>query len=283
MSNLIDGRALSKKIKNQIKSEVEKLDYKPGLAVVLVGEDPASQVYVNSKEKACQQVGFYSEKVVLDKDISQDELLQEIQRLNQDPKVHGILVQLPLPEHLDEKAVIYNINPKKDVDVFHPYNVGQLCLKKKLGSLDQLLAPCTPKGMMRMLEEINIDPEGKKAVIVGRSNLVGKPIALMLLASNATVEVCHSRTQDLKAATKQADILVAAVGRPKFITKDMVKPGAVVLDVGINRTEEGLVGDVDFEAVKEVAGHITPVPGGVGPMTIASLLENTLLLAKNLN
>lgn len=280
MAKIIDGRLLSKKIKQKVKKQVEKLDYQPGLAVVLVGNNPASQVYVKSKEKACQKAGFYSEKVEMDDDTTQKKLLAQIQKLNTDPKIHGILVQLPLPDHLDEKAVIDNINPKKDVDVFHPFNVGELCLKKRLPELDELLAPCTPKGIMRMFEEIKLDLSGKKAVVIGRSNLVGKPIALMMLAKNSTIEICHSRTQNLAEATSQADILVAAVGKPNFVTKDMVKPGAVVIDVGINRTKDGLTGDVDFDEVEKIAGHITPVPGGVGPMTIASLLENTLLLAK---
>lgn len=280
MTQLIDGRALSKKIQLQIKKEVASLAFKPGLAVVLVGEDPASQVYVNSKEKACKDVGFYSEKIVLDKNISQTKLLAVIKKLNNNPKIHGILVQLPLPKHLDEKIVIDNINPVKDVDVFHPYNVGELFLKKQLPKLDDLLAPCTPKGIMRMLEEYQIELNGKKAVVIGRSNLVGKPIALMLLANNATVEICHSRTKNLTKTCAQADIVIAAIGQANFVKKTMVKKGAVVIDVGINRTQEGLVGDVDFAEVKNLTTYITPVPGGVGPMTIACLLENTLLLAK---
>ncbi len=280
MAQLIDGRALSKKIQNKIRKEVESLGFQPGLAVLLVGSDPASQVYVNSKEKACKKVGFYSEKIVLEKDISQDRLLAEIKRLNKNPKIHAILVQLPLPKHLEEKIIIDNIDPQKDVDVFHPYNVGELCLKKRLPKLNELLAPCTPKGIMRMLEEYKIELEGKKAVIIGRSNLVGKPIALMLLASNATVEICHSRTKNLTETSAQADIVVAAIGQANFLNKNMVKKGAVVIDVGINRTDRGLTGDVDFAEVEKIAGYITPVPGGVGPMTIACLLENTLLLAK---
>ena len=280
MAQLIDGRALSRKIQTKIKKEVASLAFKPGLAVVLVGEDPASQVYVRSKEKACQAVGFYSEKIVLKKDVSQDKLLAVINKLNTNPKIHGILVQLPLPKHLDEKIVIDNISPEKDVDVFHPYNVGELCLMKRLPKLNELLAPCTPKGVMRMLEEYKIDLEGKKAVVLGRSNLVGKPIALMLLANNATVEICHSRTKNLTKTCSQADIVIAAIGQAHFVKKTMVKKGAVVIDVGINRTKGGLVGDVDFKEVEKLASYITPVPGGVGPMTIACLLENTLLLAK---
>lgn len=280
MSQLIDGHKISAALKEEVKNKVEKADYQPGLAVVLVGEDPASRVYVNYKEKACQKAGFYSQKIVLAADTTQNELLVEIEKLNADPKIHGILVQLPLPDHLDEEVVIENIDPKKDVDVFHPYNVGQLTLMKRLPNLDRLLAPCTPKGIMRMLQETGLELEGKKAVVIGRSNLVGKPIALMLTANNATVTVCHSRTKNLAAEAKEADILIAAVGQPEFVTTEMVKSGAVVIDVGINRTDDGLVGDVDFAAVKKVAGHITPVPGGVGPMTIACLLENTMLLAK---
>jgi len=280
MAQLIDGRALSKKIQEKITKEVASLKFRPGQAVVLVGEDPASQIYVKSKERACRAVGFYSEKIVLEKNIAQDKLLTVIKKLNKNPKIHGILVQLPLPKHLDEKIVIDNIDPKKDVDVFHPYNVGELCLKKTLPKLDDLLAPCTPKGVMRMLEEYKIDLEGKKAVVLGRSNLIGKPIALMLLAKNATVEICHSRTKNLAKTSAQADILIAAIGKANFVKKTMVKKGAVVIDVGINRSKQGLVGDVDFKEVEKIAGYITPVPGGVGPMTIACLLENTLLLAK---
>ncbi len=280
MAQLIDGRALSKKIQKRIATEVSTLTFKPGLAVVLVGNDPASQVYVRSKEKACQAVGFYSEKIVLNKNITQDKLLTVIKKLNKNPKIHGILVQLPLPQHLDEKIVIDNISPEKDVDVFHPYNVGELFLQKRLPKLDELLAPCTPKGIMRMLEEYKIKLEGKKAVVLGRSNLVGKPIALMLLANNATVEICHSRTKNLAEISARADILIAAIGQANFVKKNMVKKGAVVIDVGINRSKDSLLGDVDFPAVEKIASYITPVPGGVGPMTIACLLENTLLLAK---
>jgi len=280
MAQLIDGRALSKKIQKRIATEVSTLTFKPGLAVVLVGNDPASQVYVRSKEKACQAVGFYSEKIVLNKNITQDKLLTVIKKLNKNPKIHGILVQLPLPQHLDEKIVIDNISPEKDVDVFHPYNVGELFLQKRLPKLDELLAPCTPKGIMRMLEEYKIKLEGKKAVGLGRSNLVGKPIALMLLANNATVEICHSRTKNLAEISARADILIAAIGQANFVKKNMVKKGAVVIDVGINRSKDSLLGDVDFPAVEKIASYITPVPGGVGPMTIACLLENTLLLAK---
>lgn len=306
---LIDGKKLAQEIKEDIKEKVKRMGFRPGLAVVLVGEDPASKIYVRFKEKACEAVGFYSKKIVLSSDISQKKLLDEIKKLNNDSKIHGILVQLPLPsdsEGLDEKQVIQSIEPKKDVDCFHPINIGKLTLVKRIDNLDNLLAPCTPKGVIRLVEYAgralanssdllrstsqfprksilgfaDDSIKGKKAVIVGRSNLVGKPLALLLLAKNATVTICHSKTKDLKKETKEADILIAAVGRPNLITADMVKKGAIVIDVGINRTEKGLAGDVDFEKVRNVAGFITPVPGGVGPMTIACLLENTLLLAK---
>lgn len=280
MAQLIDGRKISSQLKAEIKEKVATADYQPGLAVILVGDDPASQVYVNYKEKACKKAGFYSRKIVLEANTTQAELLAEVKKLNNDPKIDGILVQLPLPDHLDEKVVIENIDPEKDVDVFHPYNVGQLTLIKHLPALDKLLAPCTPKGIMRMLQTTDVELEGKKAVVIGRSNLVGKPIALMLNASNATVTVCHSRTQNLAEEAKKADVLIAAVGRPEFVTTEMVKPGSIVIDVGINRVDDDLIGDVDFTAVEKVADQITPVPGGVGPMTIACLLENTLLLAE---
>ena len=277
---LIEGKTLASQIKEKIRQKVKRLSFRPGLAVVLVGEDPASKIYVNSKEKACEEAGFYSKKIVLSADISQKKLLQEIKKLNNDDKVHGILVQLPLPEGFDEKQVIQSIKPEKDVDCFHPVNVGKLTLIKRNGDLDSLLAPCTPKGVVKLIESTGEKISGKKAVIVGRSNLVGKPLALLLLAENATVTVCHSKTKDLKKETKEADILVAATGKPGLIKKNMVKKGAVVIDVGINRVKGKLVGDVDFDQVKKIAGFITPVPGGVGPMTIACLLENTLLLAK---
>lgn len=303
---LIDGKKLANKIKENIKKKVKQMAFKPGLAVVLVGDSPASKIYVKAKEKACQEVGFYSKKIVLPSSISQKELLKEIEKLNNDDKIHGILVQLPLPfdlaqgkPGLNEEEVIQLIKPEKDVDCFHPINVGRLTLIKRINDLDNLLAPCTAKGIVRLIEsvfsfslhlrgvhsatsEVSLRREpfrGKKAVIVGRSNLVGKPLALLLLAKNATVTICHSKTKDLKKETKQADILIAAVGKAGIITADMVKKGAIVIDVGINRTDKGLVGDVDFDKVKGVAGFITPVPGGVGPMTIACLLENTLLLA----
>ena len=278
---IIDGRALAAKIRKNIKAEVAKMTRKPGLAVVLVGNDPASKIYTASKERTCREVGFYSKQIVLAANIAQKKLLNEIKRLNKDPKIDGILVQLPLPKRLDEKQVIEIIDPKKDVDCFHPINTGQLALIKEDVIPKDLLAPCTPKGTIKLIESTGQPIAGKKAVVVGRSNLTGKPTALLLLAKNATVTICHSQTLDLKKETSQADILVVAVGKPDLITADMVKKGAIVIDVGINRTEKGLVGDVDFEKVKNVAGFITPVPGGVGPMTIACLLENTLLLAKN--
>lgn len=279
MAELLDGRKLAKKIKTEIKQKVQSWKQPPGLAVVLVGDNPASKIYVNHKEKACREVGFYSQKVVLPADTTQEELKEKLTELNNDTQIHGILVQLPLPDHLDEQLVMEQIDPEKDVDVFHPYNVGQLYLLKKLPSLENLLAPCTPKGIMSLLAEAKISLTGKRAVILGRSNLVGKPLTQLLTASDATVTLCHSKTPDLETITSQADILVAAIGRANFVTTEMIKPGTVVIDVGINRTEGGLTGDVDFAAVEAKASYITPVPGGVGPMTIATLLQNTLLLA----
>lgn len=277
---IIDGHILAAKIGQKIKNKVAEMPIKPGLAVILVGEDPASKIYVNSKERACQKVDFYSKKIILPASINQKNLLNEIEQLNQDSKIHGILVQLPLPSHLNEEEIIKAISPEKDVDCLHPFNVGNLSLRRKIGSLDNLLVSPTAKGIMRLIEATGVEIRGKKAVIVGRSNIVAKPIALLLLAKDATVVICHSKTSDLKGETKQADILVAAAGRPNMIAADMVKKGALVIDVGINRTDKGLVGDVDFTKVKKKASFITPVPGGVGPMTIACLLENTLLLAK---
>lgn len=273
-AKLIDGKAIAQKIREDIKKEVKCLQDNgiiPGLAVILVGNDPASQVYVGHKEKACKEVGFHSQIYRLAEDISQTELLNLIKKLNNDKNIHGILVQLPLPKHLDEKEVINTIAPNKDVDGFHPLNAGALFIGEKS------LVPCTPKGCIYLLKEIGYDLQGKKAVIVGRSNIVGKPIAVLLLNENATVTICHSRTQNLKEELLKADVVVAAVGRANFITGDMIKPGAVIIDVGINRLDNGkLVGDVEFETVKEKAGWITPVPGGVGPMTIAMLMQNTL-------
>lgn len=279
MSKIIDGKAISEKIRSEVKVATEKLikgkGVTPGLAVVLVGDNPASKVYVGSKEKACLEMGFYSEKHVLPVTASQDELLRLVDKLNKDKNIHGILVQLPLPKQINEDLVLEAISPEKDVDGFHPYNVGRLTVGKPL------FQPCTPYGMMKMLEYSNISVEGKHAVIIGRSNIVGKPIALMLLQKSATVTICHSKTKDLKAEVKRADIVVAAIGKPEFVTGDMLKEGAVVLDVGINRLESGkLVGDVEFASAEKVASAITPVPGGVGPMTIAMLMYNTLESAK---
>ncbi len=279
-SKIIDGQKVASELKEELAKEVAKLRRKPGLAVVLVGDDPASQVYVNSKEKACLKAGFYSKKIVLPKETTQTELRHQIELLNQDDQLDGILVQMPLPKHLDKHEAILAIDPAKDVDCFHPQNLGELILQKKALPMSELLAACTPKGILRLIASTGVSLSGRQVVVVGRSHLVGKPVALLLLAENATVQICHSKTQDLTAQCRQADILVAAVGVPKLIKASMVKPGAVVIDVGINRTKEGIVGDVDFEEVAKVAGFITPVPGGVGPMTIASLLENTLILAK---
>lgn len=276
---IIDGKAVSAAVRESIRKDTAEFSAKtgitPGLAVILVGEDPASQVYVRNKHRACGEVGFLSRVYTLPKATTEDELLSLIAELNADREIHGILVQLPLPGHISEDAVIHAIDPKKDVDAFHPQNVGGVMT----GKYD--FVPCTPAGVMELLSYYGIDPAGKNAVIVGRSNIVGKPQALLLLEKNATVTVCHSRTPDLGAVTRNADILVVAVGRERLIKADMVKPGAVVIDVGMNRTAEGkLCGDVDFEGVSAVASHITPVPGGVGPMTITMLLKNTLTAAK---
>lgn len=270
-AKIINGKEIAQDIRNGLKKEIKALSMVPGLAVVLVGDDPASKVYVGNKEKSCKEVGFYSEVHKLAENTSEEELLSLIEQLNNNPKIHGILVQLPLPKHIDEKEVIKKILPTKDVDGFHPLNAGALLVGEKG------LQPCTPKGCIRLIKEMGLEISGKKAIVVGRSNIVGKPIALMLLQENATVEICHSRTQDLAQEIKDADILVVAIGKANFITGEMIKPGAVVIDVGINRLENGtLAGDVEFNSAKEVAGFITPVPGGVGPMTIAMLLENTL-------
>lgn len=272
-ANLLDGKKIAGEIREDVARRTEELKRRgvvPGLSVILVGEDPASKVYVGQKEKACRETGFKSDLLRLPETTTQAELLSLIGRLNGDPSVHGILVQLPLPAGIDPEAVIAAIDPAKDVDGFHPVNIGHLV--SGVGGM----VPCTPLGIVRMLESYRIPLAGKHAVVVGRSSIVGKPLAHLLLARDCTVTICHSRTPDLAFFTRQADILVAAVGRPRLIKADMVKPGAVVVDVGINRLETGLVGDVDFDAVREVAGWITPVPGGVGPLTIAMLLENTL-------
>lgn len=271
----LDGKALASKIKERVRTEAAGLPRRPGLAVVLVGNDPASRVYVTSKRKDCEECGFYSEEYALLENTTQAELLELVETLNGREDIDGILVQLPLPGHLDEEAVIQAIDPAKDVDGFHPVNAGNLLIGRP-GFL-----PCTPAGVMDLLDEYGIDPAGKRAVVVGRSNIVGKPMALLLLRRNATVTVCHSRTPDLAEYCRQADILVAAVGRRGLITADMVKEGATVVDVAMNRDENGkLCGDVDFAAVAEKAAYLTPVPGGVGPMTRAALMENTLLAAK---
>lgn len=274
---IMDGKAVSALVRREVKERAALLaskGVKPGLAVVLVGDDPASQVYVRQKEKACDEVGFASFMRYLPASTDERELLDLIDGLNSDPAVHGILVQLPLPKHIDKDRVAEAIRPEKDVDGFHPINVGRLTLGI------ETMEPCTPKGIVYLLEHYGIDIEGKRAVVVGRSNIVGKPVSLLLLSRNATVTVCHSRTKDLAGVTRQADILVAATGKPKMINSSMVKGGAVVVDVGITRTQSGLIGDVDFDAVKEVASYITPVPGGIGPMTIAMLLLNALKAAE---
>lgn len=270
-AQILDGKKVATDVRAQIAKEVEQTEgITPGLAVVLVGDDQASQVYVRNKEKACNSVGINSFMHLLPASTRQEELLDLIKKLNADSKVHGILVQLPVPPQIDPDIILQAIDPTKDVDGFHPFNVGKLMVGLKT------FVACTPRGIMHLLAAYNIPLAGKHAVIVGRSNIVGKPMAHLLLARDATVTVCHSKTSDLKEFTRSADILVVAVGRPRLITADMVKPGAVVVDVGINRLPEGLVGDVDFDTVKEVASYITPVPGGVGPLTIAMLLQNTL-------
>ena len=276
-AEIIDGKKIAAEIKTEVAREVARLKEErgltPGLAVVLVGEDPASQVYVRNKENACAEVGFNSFKYVLPKDTTQDKLMDLVYELNGRDDVHGILVQLPLPEHLDSTEVLLAIEPDKDVDGFHPVNVGRLAVGQAT------MPPCTPAGCVELLKRSGAELEGANAVIVGRSNIVGKPAALLLLAENCTVTIAHSRTRDLPAVCAAADVLVAAVGIPKMVTGDMVKEGATVIDVGINRTDEGLVGDVDFEAASQKARAITPVPGGVGPMTIAMLMKNTLAAA----
>ena len=278
MANIIDGKAVSAQVKENIKAEVAEFKAKGieiGLAVVIVGDDPASQVYVRNKEKACEYVGFNSYKYVLPAETTEEELLALVDKLNNDDNVDGILVQLPLPKHLDDKLIINNIRPDKDVDAFHPVNVGKIMIG------DYSFLPCTPAGVMELIHSTGVEVSGKKCVVVGRSNIVGKPMAMLLLHESGTVTICHSKTQDLKEVCSQADILVAAVGRPKMITADYVKEGAVVIDVGMDRDENGkLCGDVDFEDCKEKAGYITPVPGGVGPMTIAMLMKNTLTAGK---
>lgn len=279
-ATIIDGNVLAKQVRVEITARTSALVSKgiqPGLAVLLVGEDPASQVYVRNKVKACEDVGMFSILERHPADLTESSLLQRIDQLNNDPKIHGILVQLPLPKHIDSHRVIESIAPEKDVDGFHVANAGALMIGAPL------FRPCTPYGCMKMLESINYPIRGARAVVIGASNIVGKPMAMLLLQAGATVTICNSKTKDLNAHTKEADILVVATGKPKMVTADMVKPGAVVIDVGINRLPDGkLCGDVDFEGVKEVAGAITPVPGGVGPMTITMLLLNTLEAAERI-
>jgi methylenetetrahydrofolate dehydrogenase (NADP+)/methenyltetrahydrofolate cyclohydrolase len=278
VDNIIDGKAIAEQIRQTIAADVGALKVQgttPGLAVVLVGEDPASRVYVSMKEKACAQAGIFSDEHKLPDSTSEAELLQLIDQLNRDSRIDGILVQLPLPKQIDESKVLEAISPKKDVDGFHPYNVG------RLATGNPLFRPCTPYGVMKMLEHAGVDLKGKEVVVVGRSNIVGKPVALMCLAEHATVTICHSRTRDLAEQVARADVVIAAVGQPEMIKGDWIKPGAVVIDVGVNRVgEKKLVGDVEFAAAKERAGAITPVPGGVGPMTITMLLYNTVESAK---
>jgi len=267
---VIDGKKVAEKIRAELKRKVGKLKVKPGLAVVLVGNNAASEVYVNMKEKKCDEIGFYSKKIVLPSDVSEEKLLQVVDELNQDPKIHGMLVQLPLPKHINSQLIIDAILPHKDADGFNPINMGNMLIGKNI------IVPATPKGVVKLIESTGVKLEGKHAVVVGRSNIVGKPVSILLQQRNCTVTMCHSRTKPLAEYTKQADILVVAMGKGRAITKDMVKKGAIVIDVGTNKLYDKLVGDVDFDNVKEIAGYITPVPGGVGPMTIACLLENTL-------
>ncbi|MDK2895950.1 MAG: methylenetetrahydrofolate dehydrogenase / methenyltetrahydrofolate cyclohydrolase [Candidatus Atribacteria bacterium] len=280
-ATIIDGKAVSNQILEELKAEVDLLREKgqqPGLAVILVGDDPASQVYVRNKERACKKLGIFSSKYCLPDTTPEEELIQLIQKLNRDPNIHGILLQLPLPQAIDEKKVLDYISPNKDVDGFHPYNLGRLLAG------DPIFLPCTPQGVQELLVRYQIPIEGQNVVIVGRSNIVGKPLAMMLVqkakAANATVSLCHTRTKNLKEFTSRADILIVACGKARMVTADLVRPGAAVIDVGINRIDGKLVGDVDFEQVSQISSFITPVPGGVGPMTIAMLMKNTIKAAK---
>lgn len=278
MAKIIDGKAHAAAIKKEVTTEAAQfyMDNRviPHLVVLIVGEDPASEVYVRNKHKACEDVGFKSTILRHPADETEENLLMAIEGLNNNPEVHGILVQLPLPKHLNEEKILLAIDPKKDVDSFHPYNVGKLMI----GNYD--FAPCTPAGIMEMLKREKIEIEGKECVIIGRSNIVGKPIAQFLMQANGTVTMCHSKTRNLSEVCRRADILVCAIGKPKFVTGDYIKPGAVVIDVGINRLDGKLCGDVDYDVAKDIASYITPVPGGCGPMTIAMLLKNTLKAAK---
>ncbi len=275
---LIDGKKISDNIRQELTEEVKKLQKEVGLAVLIVGDDPASKVYVRNKEKACEQIGIKSYRYAFPAETTEEELKETITKLNRDPAVSGILVQLPLPKHLNERKILGFIAPEKDVDGFSPYQIGKLLLG------EDCLVSCTPQGILRLLKAYDIPIAGKHAVVVGRSNIVGKPVSLLMLKENATVTICHSRTKDLAEVTKQADILIVAIGKANFITADMVKDGAIVIDVGINRTPENkLCGDVDFENVAKKCSYITPVPGGVGPMTVTCLMCNTLKAAQNAN
>lgn len=282
MTRILNGKELAATLRAEQTEEIRQLlpraGRPPGLGVILVGDDPASHAYVRNKRNACKEAGIHAPEINLPHDATQDEVLSWVEKLNQDPTIDGILVQLPLPSHIEKDAILIRIDPDKDVDGFHPINVGRLVIG------EDTLAPCTPTGVMTLLARNGITVKGKKAVVLGRSLIVGKPMALLLMAADATVTVCHSKTVNLADETRQADILVAALGKPLMITRDFVKPGAVVIDVGISRSESGkLVGDVDFDSVSTVASAITPVPGGVGPMTIATLLENTLKAYKHRN
>ncbi|MDE6005169.1 MAG: bifunctional methylenetetrahydrofolate dehydrogenase/methenyltetrahydrofolate cyclohydrolase FolD [Oscillospiraceae bacterium] len=282
MANIIDGKQVSANVKEQVRQETEilfeKYGKRPALAVVIVGNNPASRVYVNNKKKACETVGFQSFEYALPEDTSQEELLELVQTLNEDKNINGILVQLPVPKQIDDKAIINAISSEKDVDAFHPENVGKIMIG------DYAFLPCTPAGVMELIHATGIEIAGKKCVVIGRSNIVGKPMAMLLLHESGTVTICHSRTQDLPSVTREADILIVAIGKANFVTADMVKTGAVVIDVGMNRLENGkLCGDVNFAEVESKVSWITPVPGGVGPMTIAMLMKNTLTAFKKQN
>jgi len=270
VAKILDGKKFAKKLRYRLKEKISGMDPKPGLGVILVGNSPASELYIKMKERACKEVGIYFKKIVLAEGVSQTRLLEEIEDLNQNKNIHGILVQLPLPKHINENFVIESINPKKDVDGFTPVNMGNLLIGKNQ------IVPATPKGIIKLIEKTDIELKGKDAVVIGRSNIVGKPIFVLLQQKGCTVTLCHSKTKSLDKYTKKADILVVAKKKKKMIGKDMIKEGAIIIDVGINKIDDKIVGDVDFDEVKEKAGFITPVPGGVGPMTIASLLENTL-------
>ncbi len=269
-AKIIDGSEIAKKIRADIKKKTKELSFKPGIAFVLVGNNPASQIYVSHKEKACAEAGFFSRRIQLKDNIDEIELLQKIDELNQDSKIHGMIVQMPLPKQINSRFIVDGILPHKDADGLNPLNIGNMVIG------NNLIVPATPKGVMRLIESTGVNIEGKHAVVLGRSNMVGKPVSILLQQKNATVTMCHSHTKNIERFTKDADILVAAIGKPAFVTKEMVKPGAIVIDVGISKVNGKLAGDVDFDEVKNIAGWITPVPGGVGPMTIAMLLENTL-------